>query len=72
MNDQNPHSPRPSLGSEEGLELKKLVDSARGLPELRLERIRALREAIANGTYTIDDEAVAEKMIEHTLHWPRS
>ncbi|MCW2278823.1 flagellar biosynthesis anti-sigma factor FlgM [Heliophilum fasciatum] len=36
-------------------------------PDPRMERIAALREKIANGTYRISAEDIADKMIEHNL-----
>jgi flagellar biosynthesis anti-sigma factor FlgM len=33
--------------------------------DVRIEKIARLRAAIANGTYSVSAEALAEKMIEH-------
>ena len=71
MNSHKHFPQQTGAAPEDGFELKKLIDSARGLPELRLERIKALRQAIADGSYLIDERAVADKLIEHTLRWPR-
>lgn len=71
MNSNTHFSQQMGATPEDGFELKKMVDTARGLPELRLERIEALRQAISDGSYLIDEEAVADKLIEHTLRWPR-
>lgn len=47
------------------------VAAARGkielLPEVRSERVEQLRSAIANGTYSVDGRAVAEKLLRETL-----
>ena len=39
------------------------LKAAKELPEVRTEKVEALRKAISEGTYRIDSNAVAEKLI---------
>ncbi|RME67977.1 MAG: flagellar biosynthesis anti-sigma factor FlgM [Nitrospirae bacterium] len=42
-------------------ELRKAVDA---VPEVRQDRVQALKRAIQEGTYRIDAEKIAQKMLE--------
>lgn len=50
--------------SAEALELMNAVKSAGADQDVREEKIAALREKINSGTYNIDGELVAEKLLE--------
>lgn len=65
-----PH--RPAAGdavelSEEGQRIARYVAQARSLPDVRPERVAALREAVRSGRYDVAPEAVAAKMLERLL-----
>lgn len=42
-------------------ELKRLINE---LPEIRTDRIEALKKAIESGNYNIDSQKIAEKLLE--------
>lgn len=46
---------------------QKAIQTAKEAPDIREERVKTLREAIATGTYTVADEEVAEKLIYRSL-----
>ncbi|MBI5948354.1 MAG: flagellar biosynthesis anti-sigma factor FlgM [Chloroflexi bacterium] len=50
--------------SEAGRELSRALLAAEESPELRAEKIRALRAQIANGSYRPDPRDVARSMLE--------
>jgi negative regulator of flagellin synthesis FlgM len=43
--------------------LAKLEDVIRGQPAVDADRVRAVKEALASGSYDVDDQAVADSMI---------
>jgi negative regulator of flagellin synthesis FlgM len=43
--------------------LAKLEDVIRGQPAVDADRVRAVKEALASGSYEVDDQAVADSMI---------
>jgi flagellar biosynthesis anti-sigma factor FlgM len=61
--------PRAGTSKDDGLmaneECPREVEADAELDEARLEKIQRLRAAIADGTYSVSAEALAEKMIEH-------
>ena len=50
--------------SEMSRDLKKIREGIEQIPETRVEKVGRLKEAIANGTYTIDPVKIAEKMLD--------
>ena len=46
-----------------GLLMSKLEEVVHGLPVVDADRVRAIKDALASGTYEIDDQAVADNMI---------
>jgi negative regulator of flagellin synthesis FlgM len=46
-----------------GLLMSKLEELVHSLPAVDADRVSAIKEALASGTYDIDDQAVADKMI---------
>ena len=46
-----------------GLLMSKLEEVVHGLPVVDADRVRAIRDALASGTYEIDDQRVADNMI---------
>jgi negative regulator of flagellin synthesis FlgM len=47
-----------------GLLLSKLEEIVQAAPVVDAERVAALKEAIASGTYEIDDRRIAERLLE--------
>lgn len=50
--------------SQEGKFLLNALQGAKDLPEVRPEKVAALKAAIRTGTYTVSDDALAEKLLE--------
>ena len=50
-----------------GQELRKVKNAIESAPESREEKVAALREAISNGTYSVSDRQLADKIIQHFL-----
>jgi negative regulator of flagellin synthesis FlgM len=46
-----------------GLLMSKLEELVHSLPAVDADRVRAIKEALASGSYDIDDQAVADNMI---------
>lgn len=53
--------------SPEAAAVQRLVEEARQLPEVRADRVEALREQIARGEYRVDPQLVAERMLYRLL-----
>ena len=47
--------------------VQRLVEEARQLPEVRADKVAALREKIARGEYQVDPQQVAERMLYRLL-----
>ena len=61
----------PSKGRMDMVDLSRMAKEARELmclieqiPEVRMDRVNALKKAIDSGTYEIDSSKIAEKMLE--------
>ena len=53
--------------------LRQLADAVEQMPEVDQEKVAAYRQSIENGTYSIDDRQIAEKLTElEGLLRPRS
>jgi len=78
---QGPAEQRPAAGREESVSsvparvelseqskgAQKAADIARKTPEVRREKVKALKEKIAAGKYQVDGKDVADKMVKHLL-----
>ncbi len=53
--------------SREAKELSTIRQIIDKTPEVRLEKVAAIKEAIANGTYQVDSSEVAHRMIVRSL-----
>lgn len=53
--------------SEKGKEFAKVKNAANAAPEVREEKIAALRKKMAEGTYKPDNEAVADRLVDEHL-----
>lgn len=49
--------------SQEALVYRKAREAALNAPDIREERVRQIKEAIANGEYNVSSEDIAEKML---------
>ncbi|MFN3396768.1 MAG: flagellar biosynthesis anti-sigma factor FlgM [Thermodesulfovibrionales bacterium] len=49
--------------SQKGKEIASLIASVNNLPEVREEKVQAIKEAVNGGTYKVDPIKVAEKML---------
>lgn len=52
-------------------EIGDLVDAVRALPDVRIDKVAAIRRAIESGAYVVDAAKVAQKMIEE-IRCPRA
>lgn len=46
-----------------GLLMSKLEEVVQNTPAVDAERVRAIKDALASGSYEIDDQAVADKLL---------
>ncbi len=46
-----------------GLLMSKLEEVVQNAPAVDAERVRAIKDALASGSYEIDDQAVADKLL---------
>lgn len=53
--------------SHDSVALKEGIEAAKAAPSSRADKVAALKTAIQNGTYKMDNKAIAEKMIQHSL-----
>ena len=67
-------SPDKVSFSEQGIrkaEFLKILEVVKKSPDIDRERVAALQQAIADGSYTPDLSKVAERMIEEDLSFPK-
>ncbi len=50
--------------SERAKKVEQLTKAVEAVPDVRLDRVQALKKAIQEGTYRVDPEKIAQKMIE--------
>ncbi|HTP66847.1 MAG TPA: flagellar biosynthesis anti-sigma factor FlgM [Geobacteraceae bacterium] len=46
-------------------DIEQLKQTMQGMSDVRSERVAALKQSIANGTYSVDGKQVAEKMLDN-------
>ena len=56
--------------SQKGKHAAKANAVATGAPDIREERVADLKNRIANGTYEVDRDALADRMVEEHLRSP--
>jgi negative regulator of flagellin synthesis FlgM len=47
-----------------GVLLARLEEALQTLPAVDVERVRAIKDALASGSYEIDDRAIADKLLQ--------
>lgn len=53
--------------SSRAMDLKQLHAQASATPDVRTEKVEEIKMKVDNGTYQIDTEQIAEKLIEDSL-----
>lgn len=48
-------------------EMRDLEQAVHGAPDVDIERVNRLRQAIAEGTYQVDDEKLAQNLLRHEM-----
>jgi negative regulator of flagellin synthesis FlgM len=46
-------------------DIEQLKQTMQGMSDVRSERVAALKQSIADGTYSVDSKKVAEKMLDN-------
>jgi negative regulator of flagellin synthesis FlgM len=49
---------------DSGLELQEFINALLRLPVIDFDRVEAIRQAVADGTYQVDTERTAAKLIQ--------
>ncbi|MBA4047597.1 MAG: flagellar biosynthesis anti-sigma factor FlgM [Sphingomonas sp.] len=62
-------TPAPAARATAGAALQALVTDLAVRPPVNEERVARIRQAIANGTYPISPENVADRLIALRLNW---
>ncbi len=52
------------VGAARAMEIGDLVDAVRALPDVRFDKVAAIRKAIESGTYVVDAAKIAQRMID--------
>ena len=47
--------------------MKSMSQVASDVPEIRVDRVREIQEQIANGTYHVSAEDIADKLVDHVI-----
>lgn len=55
---------KETLLIEEGKKVAEYIEMAKNYPEVRTELVQQIREAIENGTFKVDVEKLAKKLLE--------
>jgi flagellar biosynthesis anti-sigma factor FlgM len=65
VNDAAPITDRVELGSS--TEVRKLGQVAQAMPDIRVGKVSQLREAIDDGSYHIDSDQLARKVVDEAI-----
>lgn len=58
--------------TDTGRQLSRLESQIRDLPVVDAKRVDAVRESVNDGTYTVDNQAVAHKLLQFEAYLPNS
>jgi len=53
--------------SSQSKEMKKIADALAATPDVRAEKVEALKKQVESGQYQVNSDAVAEKMLKEFL-----
>lgn len=53
--------------SKEAQELKQIYKTLKKTPQVRTEKVKQLKQAVQQGTYQVNGDKVAEKMLEGAI-----
>ncbi|MGQ9846222.1 MAG: flagellar biosynthesis anti-sigma factor FlgM [Bacteroidales bacterium] len=53
--------------SSQSKEMQKIYDTLKETPDIRKEKVNALKQAIQKGEYNIDSQKLAEKMLKESI-----
>ena len=56
--------------SPEAQRLQKAKEAVISAPDINREKVEKLKQMVQAGTYKVDAEAVAERMLQEHLDWP--
>lgn len=56
--------------TEAGRQLARLEGEIRDQPVVDAQRVEAVRESVNDGTYTVDNRAVAQKLVQYEAYIP--
>jgi negative regulator of flagellin synthesis FlgM len=53
--------------SSKAKDIQKATEAVNAAPDIRIEKVNQIKEQIANGTYKVSSEQLAEKIIENII-----
>nr|WP_312058233.1 flagellar biosynthesis anti-sigma factor FlgM [Fervidobacterium pennivorans] len=53
-----------SITLEEGKKVAEYIEMAKNYPEIRIDLVHKIKQAIENGTFKVDVEKIAKKILE--------
>lgn len=53
--------------SSQSKEMQKIYETLKETPDIRIEKVNALKQAIQKGEYNVDSQKLAEKMLNESI-----
>jgi negative regulator of flagellin synthesis FlgM len=53
--------------SSKAKDIQKATEAVNASPDIRIEKVNQIKEQIANGTYTVSNDQIAEKILENII-----
>ena len=53
--------------SSKAKDIQKATEAVNAAPDIRIEKVNRIKEQIANGTYSVSSEQLAEKILENII-----
>ena len=53
--------------SSNGKDIQKATEAVNAAPDIRIEKVDRIKEQIANGSYSVSSEQLAEKILENII-----